>query len=103
MPVVSIAPCMKFGVMEATPTPRPICVGFTDELPTDWLTRSAKATLLALKATVLMFARLLPMTASFCAFALRPDRLAEKDPAIYTPSLVAGEADEVTPCMRLRI
>jgi hypothetical protein len=45
--------------------------------PTDWLTRSAKLTVLALKPTVLMLARLLPMTLSFCWLALSPDRLAK--------------------------
>ena len=65
-PVFSMAPCEKFGEIDPTPTPSPTCSGFTLVPPTDWLTRSAKLTLLDLNATVLMFARLLPMTLSFC-------------------------------------
>ena len=66
MPVVSTPPCAKFGEIAPIVTPRPTCIGFALGPPTDWLTRSENSTVLALKPTVLMFARLLPMTLSFC-------------------------------------
>ena len=65
-PVFSMPPCLKFGEIDPVATPRPICVGLALEPPTDWLTRSAKSTMLDLKPTVLRFARLFPMTFSFC-------------------------------------
>ena len=57
---------VKFGEIAPVVTPRPICIGFELEPPTFWLTRSMNWTELALNATVLMFARLLPITLSFC-------------------------------------
>jgi hypothetical protein len=80
MPVLSMPPCMKFGEISATVTPSPICIGSRPCPPTDWLTRSAKLTTLALWPTVLMLARLLPMTLSFCWLAFNPDKLAENEP-----------------------
>src|SRR5216684_2616752 len=56
----SIVPCVNTGEIAEMPTPRPICVGFSLEPPTFWYTRSRNATELALKPTVLIFARLLP-------------------------------------------
>ncbi|MGC4085793.1 MAG: hypothetical protein QM736_27620 [Vicinamibacterales bacterium] len=79
MPVLSKPPCVKIGEIAPVVTPRPTCIGFTLVPPTDWLTRSANCTALALKPTVLMLARLLPMTFNFCWLALSPERLAEKD------------------------
>jgi hypothetical protein len=73
-------------------TPRPICIGFALGPPTDWLTRSEKFTELPLKATVFRFARLLPITLSFCWLALRPDRLAEKEPMDIEISPLEGVA-----------
>ena len=58
----SIEPCANTGEMAPVTTPRPTCAGFTLVAPTVWLTRSEKLTALVLKPTVLMFARLLPMT-----------------------------------------
>ena len=68
-PVFSRPPCVKFGEMAPVVTPRPICIGFALAPPTFWLTRSMNCTELALKPTVLMLARLLPITLSFCWFA----------------------------------
>ncbi len=61
-PEFSMPPWLKTGEMAPVATPRPICIGFWLVPPTDWLTRSENDTLLALKPTVLRFARLLPMT-----------------------------------------
>src|SRR5262245_7266832 len=78
-PVFSMPPWRKLGEIEPVVTPRPTCIGLAVEPPTDWLTRSANSTVLLLIAIVLMFARLLPITLSFCWFELSPERLAEND------------------------
>ena len=78
-PVFWMPPCPKFGEIDPVVTPRPTCAGFALVPPTDWLTRSENSTVLALKPTVLRFARLLPMTSSFCCWALSPERLVEND------------------------
>ena len=54
--------------------------------PTVWLTRSMNVTALDLKPIVLMFARLFPITARYCPFALRPDSPAENEPTAITCS-----------------
>ena len=78
-PVLAMPPCRKFGAIHPVVTPRPTCIWFELDPPTDWLTRSEKLTLLDLKAIVLMLARLFPMTSSFCWLAVNPERLVEKD------------------------
>src|SRR5215210_3318476 len=77
-------------------TPRPTCIGFRLDPPTVWLTRSWNVTELDLKPTVLMFARLFPITLRYVPFALRPERPAEKEPtAIMCAPLVRRR-----PCRR---
>src|SRR4051795_6161706 len=78
--VASMLPCENTGVTAATPTPRPIWAGFTLLAPAISYTRSLKDTWLALNPTVLMLARLLPMTLSASEFAVGPERPAENDP-----------------------
>ena len=85
----SMGPWLNTGEIEPVATPRPICIGFWLVPPTVWLTRSAKLTTLDLKPTVLMFARLFPMTLRYVEFAVRPASPDENDPtAIYTPPVV---------------
>src|SRR5688572_13993535 len=78
--VFSIAPWLNTGEIAPVTTPRPTCIGLALEPPTVWLTRSMNVTPLDLKPIVLMFARLLPITLRYCAFAFRPDRPAENEP-----------------------
>ena len=88
----SIAPWLNTGEIAPVTTPRPTCIGLTLVPPTVWLTRSAKLTELVLKPTVLMFARLLPMTLRYVELALRPDRPAENDPTAMMCSPEACDA-----------
>src|SRR3954467_5789768 len=85
-PVLAMPPWEKFGEIEPVVTPRPICIGLELDPPTDWLTRSEKFTELDLKPIVLMFARLFPMTLSFCWLAFSPERLVENDITLVLPS-----------------
>jgi len=81
-------PWLKTGEIDPIRTPRPIWAGLTLVVPVDWLTKSAKLTALALKPTVLMFARLLPITLRYCACALSPESAAENDPTAMTCSFL---------------
>src|SRR5688572_21560044 len=98
--VFSIAPWLNTGEMAPVVTPRPTCIGFTLDPPTVWLTRSWKVTELALKPTVLMFARLFPITLRYAPFALRPERPAENEP---TAIMCAPCAAASLPPPRLRL
>ena len=60
--VDSGAPWLNTGEIDPVTTPRPTCIGFWLPPPMVWLTRSMKVTELVLNPTVLMFARLLPIT-----------------------------------------
>src|SRR5436190_21189092 len=81
--VFSIAPWLNTGEMAPVVTPRPTCIGFELVPPIVWLTRSMNVTELDLKPTVLMFARLLPMTLRYVPFAFSPERPAENEPGMY--------------------
>ncbi len=67
-------PCVVLAVMEATPTPVPICCAFVpptlsvgwEAWERVWLSSSANPIRLALNAVVFTFARLLPATSSIC-------------------------------------
>src|SRR4029077_14268255 len=83
-PVFEMPPWRKLGLIDPIVTPRPICMGFALEPPTDWLTRSEKLTSLSLNASVLMLARLFPTTSSACWLALKPEKLVEKEISIHT-------------------
>src|SRR5687768_3052262 len=93
--LLSMAPWVNDGEIEPTPTPRPICIGFDDEPPTDWLTRSENCTALALNPTVLIFARLLPITPKYMLLARSPESAAENEPRAIDYSPPSGGVSSV--------